>query len=63
MTRRMINTSLERPPAVDAGARRMFESLTAREQEVLRLLARRLTMQIETELFVSDDVNTSSAAS
>ena len=39
VTRRMIETFLERPPVVAAtAARRPLASLTAREQEVLRLL-------------------------
>src|SRR5215207_9608716 len=40
VTRRMIETFLERSGVPDTGARRMLDSLTAWEQEVLRLLAR-----------------------
>jgi DNA-binding NarL/FixJ family response regulator len=55
VTRRMIEAFLERPRVVDTGARRMLGSLTAREHEVLRLLARGLTnAEIATELYVSE---------
>ena len=43
VTRRMIESFLDRPRAVDASARERLASLTAREQETLRLLARGLT--------------------
>ena len=43
VTRRMIESFLDRPRCVDAAARKRLASLTAREQEVLRLLARGLT--------------------
>jgi DNA-binding NarL/FixJ family response regulator len=55
VTRRMIEAFLERPPVVDAAARKLLASLTAREQEVLRLLARGLTnAEMAAELYVSE---------
>jgi DNA-binding NarL/FixJ family response regulator len=55
VTRRMIEAFLERPRMVDAAARRRLASLTAREQEVLRLLARGLTnAEMATALYVSE---------
>ena len=55
VTRRLIETFLSRPHPAGTGARKMLESLTAREQEVLRLLARGLTnAEIGSELYVSE---------
>jgi DNA-binding NarL/FixJ family response regulator len=55
VTRRMIEAFLERPPLMDPAARKLLASLTAREQEVLRLLARGLTnAEMAAELYVSE---------
>ena len=55
VTRRMIETFLERAPAVDPSARARVQSLTARELETLRLLARGLTnAEIASEFVVSE---------
>jgi len=55
VTRRMIEAFLKRPPVVDADTRRRLNALTAREQDVLRLVARGMTnAEIATDLFVSE---------
>jgi DNA-binding NarL/FixJ family response regulator len=55
VTRRIIQAFLQRPQTLDNYARRKVAGLTAREREVLHLLARGLTnAEIATELFVSE---------
>jgi DNA-binding NarL/FixJ family response regulator len=55
VTRRMIETFLERAPKVTRAARKQWESLTPREQEILGLLARGLTnTEIATKLVLSE---------
>ena len=55
VTRRMIESFLERPRQLDAGTQARLASLTSREPEVLRLLARGLTnAEIATKLYVSE---------
>jgi DNA-binding NarL/FixJ family response regulator len=55
VTRRMIESFLQRPRAGDPEAHRALETLTQRERETLALLARGLTnAEIATELFVSE---------
>ena len=55
VTRRMIEAFLERRPAGDPAAKHRLDALTARENEILMMLARGLTnAEIATMLFVSE---------
>ena len=55
VTRRMIASFLQRPHAADPTSRRLLEALTARENEILLMLARGLTnAEIAEALFVSE---------
>jgi DNA-binding NarL/FixJ family response regulator len=55
VTRRMIESFVQRPRTASAEARRRFEDLTSREQQTLALLARGLTnAEIAEELVVSE---------
>jgi DNA-binding NarL/FixJ family response regulator len=55
VTRRMIASFLERPRVLDSKAKAQLETLTAREREVLSLVARGFTnAEIAGELYVSE---------
>ena len=55
VTRRMIESFLERGPVANPDAQERLSTLTAREREVLQLVARGLTnAEVATSLFVSE---------
>jgi DNA-binding NarL/FixJ family response regulator len=55
VTRRMIESFLERGPVANPDAQERLSTLTAREREVLQLVARGLTnAEVATNLFVSE---------